>query len=360
MTPARPPLGSTLAPRHRLARCLLLALALGAAALPPATLRAPASAAPSEAHGVDPSAAHSTSSAETGTIVLDGHPLPVPYRKQGRRVLFPLRALAEPLHQRLTIDAQKHRVIQGGKSVRAALTWIRHEPHVTYRGLLQVLGQLRFWMDGDTACLASSAAPAAAPTPSKPAAPSPSAQATADVDLVLAELNLARTDPAGYASKLEAMRGWYQGRTRVCPSGLHLITKEGLPALDEAIAFLKAQAPCSAVTLSPGLSRAAADHVRDQGSTGSTGHSGSDGSLPAQRMERHGRWQHTCGENIAYGASAAEVVIELLIDDGVSDRGHRINIYRPGYHTVGIALGPHPQFRTMCVMDLAGGYTDAP
>ena len=138
-----------------------------------------------------------------------------------------------------------------------------------------------------------------------------------------------------------------------------LVLNEGTKAVDEAIAFLEKQAPLPPFTLSAGLSRAAADHAADQGKTGQTGHSGSDRSTMRQRVERYSAWQKTIGENIAYGAeSARDVIIQLIVDDGVPSRGHRVNIFNPDFLVVGIAFGPHPKFRTICVQNFAGGYTE--
>ena len=59
-------------------------------------------------------------------------------------------------------------------------------------------------------------------------------------------------------------------------------------------------------------------------------------------MSRHGEWLMTCGENCAYGGKDGKAHIDqLIIDDGVSSRGHRKNIYNPNFSMVGIAIGPH-------------------
>ena len=75
------------------------------------------------------------------------------------------------------------------------------------------------------------------------------------------------------------------------------------------------------------------------------------------RVERYGQWQSTIAENIAYGAKTArQIVVYLLIDDGVRDRGHRKNMLNPGFRMVGVATGTHPEYGIMSVMNFAGGF----
>jgi len=176
---------------------------------------------------------------------------------------------------------------------------------------------------------------------------------------IVAELNLARTQPQKYVEILRAYRKFIRGNYFERPGEITVVLNEGAKAVDEAIAFLERQKPVPPLALSRGLSLAARDHARDQGSTGQTGHSGSDRSTMAQRIERYGEWQKTAGENIAYGGeSARDVVIQLIVDDGVPSRGHRTNIFNASFLVVGVAFGKHPGYRTICVQDFAGGYTE--
>ncbi|WP_125255754.1 CAP domain-containing protein [Brevundimonas fluminis] len=190
-----------------------------------------------------------------------------------------------------------------------------------------------------------------------PAAPSwpvdaPSIADAEDVPAMLAELNQARRDPRAYARRAREFRALFRGDRFQRPGEIAVVTQEGVAAVDEAIRFLETQPPLPPLTRSPLLDRAAADHARDQGRTGQVGHVGSDGSSPHQRMRRHGAWRATA-ETIAYGPTPEHAVMQLIVDDGVPDRGHRAIIFSPDYQMVGAACGPHPRWRTICVVTFA-------
>jgi len=174
-----------------------------------------------------------------------------------------------------------------------------------------------------------------------------------------AETNAVRRDPSGYAEHLERMLPRFDREVLERPGRPHLRTEEGAAAVREAIAALKARRPLAPLRWSKGLTAAATDHVRDQGPIGGLEHRGTDDSDPAVRANRHGRWIHGVAENIAYGENPARgVVIQLLVDDGVPDRGHRDNILDPAWGAAGVACGPHQRYRQMCVMDYAANYVE--
>lgn len=176
---------------------------------------------------------------------------------------------------------------------------------------------------------------------------------------VLHELNLARTDPHKYASFIEDTLRYYQGSLLCYPNEIRLQTNEGTRAVREAVSFLQRQTPLKPLALSRGMTYAAKDHVKDQSKSGATGHNGRDRSSPFDRISRYGKWDKTAGENIDYGNNIARrIVMSLIIDDGVSSRGHRKNIFNSQYCVVGIGCGTHAAYRYMCVMDFAGKYTE--
>lgn len=176
---------------------------------------------------------------------------------------------------------------------------------------------------------------------------------------ILAEMNQARANPAAYANGLTEWRKKFSGkRARLAPN-LFLETKEGVAAVDEAIAALRQIKPAPKLRMSAGLSAAAREHVSYQGRQGLVGHTGRNKSTPFERMNRYGRWLQVAGENISYGPSSPKAVVrDLIVDDGVPDRGHRTNMFRKDYRVTGVACGTHKTYRTMCVIGYAAAYQE--
>ncbi len=171
-------------------------------------------------------------------------------------------------------------------------------------------------------------------------------------------MNLARQHPERYAEFIVALRENFQGNMLVLPNGVRQRTHEGVAGIDEAVRFLRRARPLSPLVESPGMSRAAAEHVADQES-GGLGHDGSDRSNPGTRLRRYGNWSGCWGENLAYGKSRArDIVISLIVDDGQRGRKHRQNIFNPAYNYAGAAIGPHARYRAVCSIEFAGGYAE--
>jgi len=177
---------------------------------------------------------------------------------------------------------------------------------------------------------------------------------------VLEEINLARTEPLRYAGYLRTFRGYFRGRYFVLPgSDIRTQTREGTAAIDEAIRFLSRQKARKPLRWSDGLAAAAAELAEDQAGSGDTGHTGRVSRGMRERIEKHGSWEGTIAENIGYGPTdARNMVMQLIIDDGVRNRGHRTNTFNAAFGTAGVACGPHPKFGSMCVIDFAGGFKE--
>lgn len=168
---------------------------------------------------------------------------------------------------------------------------------------------------------------------------------------VLAELNRFRGDPAAYADVLRSYRPRFEGKILVAEEGseIDIMTNEGVAAVDEAIRDLRPEKPRMRLTQSDLLARAAADHVAEQSRSGAVGHY-TKGRGPGERMKARGGGPYV-NEVITYGHHTPKgVVDQLLIDDGVPDRGHRHSLLRPTHRYAGVACGTHKVHRTMCVI----------
>jgi uncharacterized protein YkwD len=176
---------------------------------------------------------------------------------------------------------------------------------------------------------------------------------------VVSEINLVRTSPQKYISFLQQFKKYYDGKVLTPPGETSILTREGTEAVVEAIRFVRSQQSVSSLRPSRGMSLGAKDHVRDQGPSGTSDHQGRDRSQPWERVNRYGTWEKTIGENISLGHDKARnIVMTLLIDDGVPNRGHRRNIFNPNFRVIGVACGEHRTHRTICVITFAGGYQE--
>jgi uncharacterized protein YkwD len=177
---------------------------------------------------------------------------------------------------------------------------------------------------------------------------------------VLSEINLARSQPHTYAVFLREFRSLFHGKYYLLPgSNVRMQTNEGVRVVDEAIQFLSRQRPLPPLAWSAGLAEAAAELAKEQGNSGGTGHIGAKSHGMQERIERHGKWERQIAENIGYGPQdARNMVILLIIDDGVPDRGHRKNTFSAAFDTAGSFCGPHPRFGSVCVIDFAGGFRE--
>jgi uncharacterized protein YkwD len=171
--------------------------------------------------------------------------------------------------------------------------------------------------------------------------------------------NQLRRDPTSFIPYLEYMLEYMddEGILRLPESDWGLRTQEGRAAVEEAIAFLRVQAPVQELTWNDGLWQVAKFHVDSQGPTGQTGHDSPNGESMTDRFRMYGLPGGTWSENIAYYIYDAndgfEMINQLLVDDGVPDRGHRTNLFEPALATTGIDCGMHEVYTHMCVMNYA-------
>lgn len=91
---------------------------------------------------------------------------------------------------------------------------------------------------------------------------------------------------------------------------------------------------------------AARDHATRAGVKGYEGHKG----FKARYTPLMDSYVEV-GENIYYGKyTPEEIVIQLLIDEGIEDLGHRLNILHPKFNSIGVSIKPHKNYEYNCVM----------
>jgi uncharacterized protein YkwD len=96
------------------------------------------------------------------------------------------------------------------------------------------------------------------------------------------------------------------------------------------------------------LASIAREHATKSGQSGHVGHKDFK-----KRFEPFMGNPYThVGENCSYGYTRAiDIVITLLIDEGVSNLGHRKNILNAHFNSVGVSIKPHKTYRVNCVID---------
>ncbi|MBL1084010.1 CAP domain-containing protein [Streptomyces actinomycinicus] len=96
----------------------------------------------------------------------------------------------------------------------------------------------------------------------------------------------------------------------------------------------RAKAQCRPLTVNPELTKAAQAHSADMSAHRNMSHTGSDGSSPGDRITGAGYTWSSYGENVAYGYTTAEQVM----DAWMSSPGHRANILNCGFKEIGVGL----------------------
>jgi len=122
------------------------------------------------------------------------------------------------------------------------------------------------------------------------------------------------------------------------------------PYISSLIADLNRLPRLKPLRSSPLLTKMAKDYAISSGKAGIIGHSNFD-----QRFSSLYRSGRTVGENCSYRQeNALDAVIELLIDDGQEDLGHRHNILSPVFTRAAVSVAPHRDYDNVWVMEFIG------
>lgn len=162
-----------------------------------------------------------------------------------------------------------------------------------------------------------------------------------DEKALLAEINTLRAKPASYIAAVEEE---YAINANI------LAPREGILLLREVTQTLINTPPLQPLKSALPLILAAKDHVDYLNSHSRYGHRGLNGSLPHERVARYSFHRQAVSENIGYGLKSARMlVVGLLLDDGIQNRGHRMNLLNPQNRSIGIGTAAHPMYPCVCV-----------
>jgi uncharacterized protein YkwD len=164
-------------------------------------------------------------------------------------------------------------------------------------------------------------------------------QSQNDIEEIVSILNAVRTNPQNFI--VEYLNPYIEKNDLA-----------GNKYVVSLVAELKAGKRLEALQLSPKISKISKAHAIDMGSKGKVGHNSSDGTTFDKRLRTKAKAGGAIGENCDYGnEKPIDIVMSLLIDDGIESLGHRKNILEPRFKWIGIAIEPHKKYEVSCVMD---------
>ena len=171
---------------------------------------------------------------------------------------------------------------------------------------------------------------------------------------VISESNRIRTNPKAYIPILEEYLQNFDGNLLTLPGKNEILeTEEGPRAYKEAIEFLKVQRPINIIEFDEEASKVAQEYSKFL--LNSKEDQIEDETQIEQRVEKYLEYDYSLSENIDFGGSTGiEVIVNLLVDDGVKNRTHRDNLFSDKYEYYGVAVFEHPNYDFCTVIDYFG------
>ena len=159
---------------------------------------------------------------------------------------------------------------------------------------------------------------------------------------VLYYMNLARINPSKFEK--EVLNPYLKESRKFKPKYVKTLKNE-----------LRKTKPTQPLMYRSDLFEFAQHHAKTTGKAGKVGHSSVKFKSYKNRTKKLIKTYLTVGENIQYGLNDAKaIVIDLLIDEGVKDLGHRKNILDSEYEYASVSIQPHKKFGYNCVIEFGG------
>ena len=174
-------------------------------------------------------------------------------------------------------------------------------------------------------------------------------------DEIVETLNKIREKPDSIIMELKKMKNFYKGNEYRNPKfNFYIMTEEGKAAVDDAIKYLGTiftNKPFERVKALDDSAKELVDHLGPEGLTNAKEKEMSIEVRVKEKVKEPG----AIAENISFGwPNAREIVLQMIIDDGVPSRGHRLNLFNSNYEKIGVSVGKHKTFQCVCVLDFWG------
>ena len=172
------------------------------------------------------------------------------------------------------------------------------------------------------------------------------------------EINKVRRNPQYIIPHLIKMKQFYKHKEYRNPIlNYYILTEEGVEAVKEAIKFVKIQKSLKPLIRFNELDNSANELVEFLLKTGKM--EVDEKRDKEERMEirirKHFKKQGGLAENISFGwSNAIDIVLQMIIDDGVKSRGHCKNLFAEHFNFIGVFSGDHKVLEHCSVIEFFG------
>ena len=172
---------------------------------------------------------------------------------------------------------------------------------------------------------------------------------------VIVESNRIRRNPKAYITILEEYLKNFDGNILTRPDKEECLeTQEGPRAYKEAIEFLKRQKPINEMVFDEEASKVAEEYAKILSNSGEEENK-EDKNNVEERAVKYLDYDYGISECIDFGSSTGiEVIVNLLVDDGVKLRTHRDILFSNNFDYFGVSVYPHPEYELCTVIDYFG------
>ena len=173
--------------------------------------------------------------------------------------------------------------------------------------------------------------------------------ATANPKEIIYEINKVRSNPSGYAQKVDEYISYFTGPIIKIPGiNVQIRTQEGDAPYKETRDFLRNEQPVGVLTPSKALCEIAQELLNKvvDSDTGEI-----EETETEQIIDKYGTFSGKFTRAMDFGGFTSEqVVINFLVCDGDPDRTQREPLLGRGLNKIGVAFGKHNIYSTVCVL----------